>query len=109
MKSVLSSAFTPAGRYSFGHRLVLHEDRVEVRRFGLLRRRIPLSSITNVFVAADSHQDINFRLSLRDEPALEGHLAALAMWKYALIERLGAALEAPPMPTFGSTKMPQAA
>lgn len=109
MKPVLSSPFSPAAHYGLGHRLVLHEDRVELRRFGMLRRSIPLSSITHVFVAADSHQDENFRLSMQDTSTLEGHLEALTLWKYALAERLGAILEAPPMPNYNDSALPQAA
>ena len=60
-------------------------------------------------MATDSNQHPNFRLSLPDAPALEGQLDALLLWKFALLERLGAEIETPPMPTFGATKRPQAA
>ena len=98
MSSVLRNAFAPSSGLAFGLRLVLLEDRVELRRFGICIRSVMLDEIEDVFIAAAPTDPRNIRLRVRGQKAIDGHVEAVSLWKFALRERLDLVEPVPVVP-----------
>lgn len=96
MSRTLDHAFRPYKGFGLGLRLCLTNDALELRRFGALVRRVPLSAVENVTLAPNTQSARNIRVHVRNEEDIQGHVAAVSLWKFALRDRLGLELiEAP--------------
>ncbi len=98
MSPALRNAFEPISGWKLGLSLSLYDDRLELHRFGFRVRCVLLADVEDVFVSASSEDPRNLRIRVRGGRAIEGHVKAVSLWKFALRERLGLEETAAAMP-----------
>ncbi len=107
MSFVLRNAFAPSSGLALGLRLVLFEDRIELRRFGFCVRTATLDEIEDVFIAASSTDRRNIRIRVRGQKAIDGNVEAVSLWKFALRDRLDLVEPAAVVPQREATSQPR--
>lgn len=89
MPHTLDNRFRPSTGARLGLRLCLTPDAVELRRFGVVVRRVLLGDIEDVTLSRNSASERNIALHVRGGDDIVGHVEAVSLWKFALRDRLG--------------------